>query len=109
MTDSPQYALIAVKEFLELFERLAKEQQTRIEKIKSQLKRNPYVGKPLGSKWFREKKIDGFRLFYLIYEEQKIVALISFSDKKRQQKTIDAIQSKFEYYKKEIMKINPSA
>ncbi len=108
MPDSPQYALIAMNEFLELFRSLEGTHQKRIEKIKAQLKSNPFVGKPLGSKWFREKKINGFRLYFLIYEKQKIVSLISFSDKKSQQKTIDEIRLRFEQYKEGIMKINPS-
>lgn len=108
MTDLKPFSIVAMNEFLSLFKRLTKDQQNRIEKIKNQLKTNPFVGKPLGSKWFREKKINGFRLFYLIYEKQRIVALISFSDKKLQQQTIDSIRMRFAEYKEVILKLNPS-
>lgn len=108
VNESSLFTIIAVNEFLSIFKRLTKDQQSRIEKIKNQLKINPFVGKPLGSKWFREKKINGFRLFYLIYEKQRIVALISFSDKKLQQQTINAIRLRFEYYREEVLKLSPS-
>ncbi|MBI3334253.1 hypothetical protein HYZ97_02100 [Candidatus Pacearchaeota archaeon] len=39
--------------------------QNRIEKEISQLEDNPFVGKPLGYKFFREKRVDKFRIYFL--------------------------------------------
>lgn len=36
-----------------------------VDKIEDQLVENPYVGDPLGVPWFREKKKDKFRIYYL--------------------------------------------
>lgn len=59
---------------------------------KKQLKENPYVGDPLGYPFFREKKIGGKRIYYLIYEELKAVLMVAVSDKKTQQETINEIK-----------------
>lgn len=55
---------------------------------------NPFVGKPLGSRTFREMKLDKFRIYYKILEEEIIVLLLSVSDKKSQDGTIDLLKSK---------------
>lgn len=63
---------------------------------------NPHVGKPLDYKWFREKRLDGYRMYYLIYENLKSVYIIALSDKKDQQKTINTIRLFLHKYKSEI-------
>lgn len=47
----------------------------------NKLKQNPYVGKPLGSPYFRELKLQKFRIYFQIFEEEVLVLLISVSDK----------------------------
>src|SRR3989344_8472361 len=74
----------------------------QVDKIEDQLEENPYVGRPLRTKWFREKRLNGWRVYYLIYEELKSVYIITLSDKKDQQKTINTIKMFLERYKKEI-------
>ena len=76
-----------------------------VEKIEDQLVENPYVGDPLGVPWFREKKKDKFRIYYLIYEEFVIVFVVALSTKKTQQETIDEIKRPLPLYKEEIRKI----
>ena len=56
------YRIFATETFEKDFKKLAKDEKARIEKIKEQLKQNPFAGKPLGYKFFREKKINGNRL-----------------------------------------------
>lgn len=73
-----------------------------IDDFETQLSINPYVGKPLGTRWFREKKSDNYRMYYLIYEDLKAVYIITLSDKKDQQKTINTIKLFLDEYKKEI-------
>lgn len=75
-----------------------------VDKIETQLIENPFVGKPLGYKWFREKKFGKYRIYYLIYEEQKAVNIITLSDKKGQQYSISNIKRFFDLYKEEIIR-----
>jgi putative component of toxin-antitoxin plasmid stabilization module len=50
------------------------------------------VGKPLaGLSFFREKKFDGKRLYYLVYSDVYVVLALAISDKKAQQATINQI------------------
>lgn len=72
-----------------------------VEKIQDQLVLNPYVGKPLGVDWLREKKCGKYRVYYLIYEEQIIVFMVNISEKKYQQKVINTIKLFLERYKEE--------
>jgi len=66
------------------------------------LSENPYCGKPLGYKFFREKKIKKWRIYYLIYEEYLVLYFINLSDKILQQTTIDKIKSELNLLKEYI-------
>ena len=74
----------------------------QVDKFEDQLENNPYVGKPLGTKWFREKKIGKYRMYYLIYEDLKATYIITLSGKKDQQKTINTIRHFLDKYREEI-------
>lgn len=76
--------------------------QNQVDNIEDQLQENPYVGKPLGTKWFREKRIEVYRIYYLIYEDLKVVYIITLSGKKDQQKTINTIRHFLDKYREEI-------
>ena len=56
--------------------KLDKSDIKRVEKFEQQLKQQPFNGKPLGYKFFREKKFDGKRLLFLVYEEHSVVFLV---------------------------------
>jgi len=77
----------------------------RIIKFEQELKQEPYSGKPLGYKFFREKKFDGKRLIFLVYEQHKCVFLITITNKKIQQHEIDIIKTNLDIYKDELDKI----
>jgi len=77
----------------------------RVERFEQHLKIEPFSGKPLGYKFFREKKFGGKRLLFLIYEEYSVVFLITITDKKAQQRDIDFIVSHLSVYKEEIDRI----
>lgn len=97
-----RYEIYATEEFLIDYENLSKTEKERIDKVKEQLKENPYSGKPLGYKFFREKRVDGKRIYFLIYEDIVVVLFVAISDKKTQQATINAIKLAFETYKKDV-------
>lgn len=93
------YGVYRTETFDRQVKKLSKEEQKQIEHIEQQLKTNPFVGKPLGYKFFREKKIKGRRIYFLIYEELVMVLLVGQSDKKDQQATINLIKGRIpEYY-----------
>ncbi|MBU2559663.1 hypothetical protein KKA03_02085 [archaeon] len=93
------YKVYRTETFDRRFRKLSNEEQKQIELIEQQLKINPFVGKPLGYKFFREKKIKGKRLYYLVYENIVLVLLVGLSDKKDQQATINLIKNRIpEYY-----------
>ncbi|MFH0867934.1 MAG: hypothetical protein V1831_01355, partial [Candidatus Woesearchaeota archaeon] len=63
-----------------------------------QLKETHDVGKPLGYPFFREKKIEKYRVYFLVYEDVDTVLLITISDKETQQDTINKIKENLDYY-----------
>ena len=97
--------VVSTKEF-DAWERLMpKDYQEQIEKIIKQLKETWQVGRPLGYPFFREKKLGKYRLYFLVYEEIDTVLLVTMSDKKAQQETIDKIKHELDIYKDIIKKI----
>lgn len=95
-----KFKVFRTKTFEKEFEKLPKAEQKEIEKFEEKLPENPFLGKPLGFVFFREKRLNARRIYYLVYGEFVIVLMVAISDKKTQQATIDAIREKMdEYYK----------
>mgnify|MGYP001594697166 FL=1 len=74
----------------------------RVDKIEDQLSGNPYAGSPLNVRWFREKRIENYRVYYLIYEDLKVVFMVAISGKKDQQKVINTLRLIFDILREEI-------
>jgi mRNA-degrading endonuclease RelE of RelBE toxin-antitoxin system len=84
--------------FREDYRDLEKSEKERIHAFIPQLKENPLmVGKPLGYTFFREKKFNGKRIYFIIYEEWNIVLLARISDKKSQPHVIAWIKLNLPY------------
>ena len=79
--------------------------QDRVDRIEDQLVENPYSGKPLGVKWFREKKYEKYRIYYLIYENLQSVFMVAISEKKDQQKVINTIRLMLNFFKEELQRL----
>ncbi len=47
----------------------------------------------MGFEWFREKKYENKRLYFLVDKQNKKILLVAFATKKDQQKVIDFIKS----------------
>jgi len=75
------------------------------EKIFGHLVENPFAGTPLGVKWFREKKFENYRIYFLVFEDKKSVYVVNLSDKKDQQKIINSIWLLLDTYKKELTEL----
>ena len=79
--------------------------KNRVDKIESELAGNPYSGKPLGVKWFREKRYGKFRIYYLVYEESKAVFMVAISSKKDQEKVINTVKLLLNFFGDELKKL----
>ena len=97
------YKIYATDTFREIYQTLDKSEQDWINKTKDNLKEFP-TGKPLGYRWFKEKKYLNKRLFFLIDEESKKVLLVSFASKKDQQKVIEEINNNLKEIKNLLKK-----
>ena len=98
------YKIFITDEFKRDFNKYDKSIQDQIEKVIEQLKSNPYAGKQLNYKFFREKKIGNYRIYYLIYDKYVVVSIVALSKKRNQQQIIDKIKMLFPYYEEEIKK-----
>lgn len=83
----------------EVISRLSLDNQNRIDNLVRQFLTNPYVGDSLQIKYIREKRFDGKRVYFVIFEDLKVVLILAISDKKTQQKTIDSIRNNLNGYR----------
>ena len=86
-------------------EKLGTSYQRRASLFEQELKQQPYSGKPLGYRFFREKKFNGKRLLFLVYEEHHAVFMVTITDKKAQQHEIDLIKANLDVYKDVLEKM----
>ncbi len=64
-----KFEIFELEIFWEKYNKLPKVEQERIGSFISQLEeKGDIVGKPLGRPFFREKKFNGNRLYFLVYE-----------------------------------------
>lgn len=100
------YRLFTTEEFDRDFDKLDNSDQERIRKIIKQLKeRGSEIGKPLsGLTFFREKKFNGKRLYFLVYSDIFVILILAISNKKAQQSTINKILLNLEKYQKYVYK-----
>lgn len=97
------YQIIRFPYFVEQFNQLDSANKGRIGKLTLQLsEKGSLVGKPLGFLFLREKKFNGNRLYFLVYEEWKAVLIVSIGDKRDQTKTIQEIKRELNNYKEYI-------
>lgn len=99
-----KYRVFKTEEFDRDYSKLDKSEQKRVDKILDQLlERGGEVGKPLsGLSFFREKKFDGKRLYYLVYSNVFVVLALAIGDKKAQQATINQILMNLAEYQQHV-------
>jgi len=83
----------------EVILKLSLEDQERINGLIQQFTINPYVGDSLQIKSIREKRLNGKRIYHVVFEDLKLVLIVAISDKKTQQKTINSIRSNMNVYR----------
>ena len=98
------FRIFTSEEFNKDFSKLSSQEQARVNNILKQLKEHGSdIGKPLsGLSFFREKKFDGKRVYYLVYNELFVILAIAISSKKAQQATINKILLDLAEYQKFI-------
>ena len=98
------YKIFTTEEFDKDFMKLDKSLQIQVQKEIEQLKINPHTGKPLGYKFFREKRVKNYRIYFLIYEDNVVVFVIALSNKKDQQQVISKVKFLIPFYREQIKK-----
>lgn len=98
------YRIFRTAECQKLFEQLGKFEQERVANFEQHLKNEPLSGKPLGFKFFREKKFNGKRLLFLVYPAYETIFVIQIVDKKTQQKVINFTKENLALYRESIEK-----
>ncbi|MDI6722238.1 MAG: hypothetical protein QMD97_01670, partial [Candidatus Aenigmarchaeota archaeon] len=88
---SLKYEIYETETFSKIFECLTEREKGWIRKMKVQIRSNPRTGKPLRFDWFREKKFENKRLYFIVSMKKPRILLISYASKKEQQKVIDYI------------------
>lgn len=96
------YKVFLAQTFKEKLEKAGKPFQIWFDKILDQLAKNPRVGKPLGTTWFREKKFEKRRVYFLVYEDLNSVFVVNLSEKKDQQAIINSVKLLLGVYKNQI-------
>ena len=94
------FKVIGTDTYLRELQKWPKKDYDAAEKIPKKLAENPFVGKQLSYPFLREKKIEGRRIYYLVYEDLELVLLVAASGKKDQQATIEHIKDNLKEFRK---------
>lgn len=101
------FDVIGTDTYLRALKRWPKADRDAAEKIPRQLAAQPFLGDPLGYPFLREKRVRERRVYYLVYEDLRLVLLVATSGKKDQQTTIAYLKShlaEFREIAKEVIK-----
>jgi len=86
------------------YKSLDNSERLRVDKIINNLfETGDTTGKPLGFPFFREKKFNGERVLYLVYNSLSVILLLAIADKKTQQATINEILLHLDEYKEYVI------
>ena len=66
---------------------------------------HPMAGDPLRYAFFREKRVSELRIYYLIYEEHRIILIVGISDKKAQAELIDWVCASLPEFRRHVNEI----
>lgn len=87
------FKVIGTETYLKEVGEWPKDYRNMADKLPKKLSINPFVGDQLSYPFLREKRIKEKRVYFLIYEDLKLVLLVAVSGKKDQQATIDHIKN----------------
>ena len=99
------FNVIGTDTYLFELQKWSKADQEAAEKIPKKLADNPFIGDPFNYPFLRERRVGEKRIYYLIYEDLKLVLVVATSGKKNQQATIDHIKNNLPEFRKEAERI----
>jgi|TARA_Y100000310_G_C20277349_1_gene620902 mRNA-degrading endonuclease RelE of RelBE toxin-antitoxin system len=94
------YAVIGTDTYLKEIKKWPKQYHVIADKIPKKLADNPNQGDQLRYPFLRESRIREKRVYYLIYDDLKLILLIATSGKKDQKSTIDHIADHLDEFRK---------
>ncbi|MEK6902461.1 MAG: hypothetical protein AABX02_02645, partial [archaeon] len=94
------FQVIGTETYHEELSKWPKSDREAAEKLPPKLAEDPHVGQLLIYPSLREKRIEGRRIYFLVYDDLTLVLLVATSGKKDQQETIDHIKDQFVEYRK---------
>ena len=94
------FKVIGTNTYLKEIDKWPKDYKEAVNKLPKNLSVNPFVGDQLSYPFLREKRIKEKRVYYLIYEDLKLVLLVAVGGKKDQQATIDHIKGNLHVFRK---------
>ncbi len=100
MGSNSAFTVIGTSTYLEEVAKWPKGYREIVEKIPKKLAAEPYTGSPLGYPFLREKRVREKRVYYLIYDDLRLVLLVAVSGKKEQQATINHIKAQLDEFRK---------
>ena len=103
------YEVYTLNIFDKEMNKLSETEKEIIEKMYKKLKEDPYTGDPIRYKFFREKRIKEKRIYFLVYDDLKIVLMVAIGGKKAQKETINEIVSYFGEYRIYAEKLSHSS
>ena len=99
-----KFRILKTATYDEDYEKLDHAEQMRVDDIvNSMFDTGDVTGKPLGLPFFREKKFDGKRVLYLVYIQFSAILLLTITDKKAQQATINEVLLHLDEYKEYVI------
>ncbi len=93
------YRVVGTETYLQEISKWTQADREAAVKIPEKLAVNPYSGDQVGYRFFRERRIREKRVYYLIYDDLKLVLIIATSGKKDQQSKIDYIKHHFDDFR----------
>ena len=95
------FVIVRTQLFVDYFNAFSEIEKERVRRFIQQLQaQGDLVGKPLRHSFLREKKFNGKRMYFLIYEEWSAILLVTFSEKKNQGLVIQQILANLSEYRK---------
>jgi hypothetical protein len=100
------YLVFHTRKYEKLFIKLlSTHEQREVEDFERKIAEHPYLGDPLGTPFFREKKIDGKRVYFIINDMCEGIFMIRIGTKKDQKSAIKETRNQLQYYQEYIKQL----
>jgi len=100
------YLVFRTRKYEKLFTKLlSTHEQREVQDFERKIAEHPHLGDPLGTPFFREKKIDGKRIYFIINDTYEGIFMLCISTKKDQQTAIKEIKKQLQHYQEYIKQL----